>query len=288
MRLALLQYQVRRHETLAAWDAAFTARIAEAATAGADLLVLPEYASMDAVPAPLPTFEAELDAACAHHDAVLAIMRREAATHGVWLLGGSMLHRRADGTLVNHAPLIAPSGQTVFQDKHIPIPFERTQMRVSRGAPPAVFDTPWGRIGVCICYDLEHPPLARAQAEAGAWLILAPTDTDTPAGFNRVRLAARACAMSNQCYVAIATTVGDAPFLNTLDMNRGYAAVFGPVDRGFPEDGVIARSAMDVPGWLYADLDPAAIHTVRDAGAVLNHRDYPPAPPPCEIVSLCP
>ena len=82
--------------------------------------------------------------------------------------------------------------------------------------------------------------------------------------------------------------MGDAPFLNTLDMNRGYAAVFGPVDRGFPEDGVIARSAMDVPGWLYADLDPAAIHTVRDAGAVLNHRDYPTAPPPCEIVSLCP
>ena len=288
MRLALLQYEVRQHATLSAWAAAFTARIAEAAEAGAGLLVLPEYAGMDAVPAPLATLADELDAACAHHDAVLAIMREAAVRHRVWLLGGSLLHRRADGTHVNHAPLIAPTGQIAFQDKHIPIPFERAHMGVAPGAPPRVFDTPWGRIGVAVCYDIEHPPLARAQAEAGAWLILVPADTDTVAGFNRVRLAARACALSNQCYVAVATTVGAAPFLQTLDMNRGYAAVFGPVDRGFPDDGVIARGAMDTPGWLYAELDPAAVHAIRETGAVLNHRDYPATPPPCAAVALCP
>ncbi len=287
MRLALLQYQVRRYGSLAAWQDAFDSRVAEAAQAGAELLVLPEYASMDAVPAPLPSLDAELDAACAHHDAVLGIMRRAATRHGVWLLGGSMLHRRPDGVRVNHAPLIAPDGRVAFQDKHTPIPFERGQMGVAPGAPPAVFDTPWGRLGICICYDIEHPPLARAQVEAGAWLILVPTDTDTIAGFNRVRLAARACALSNQCYVAVATTVGDAPFLATLDVNRGYAAVFGPIDRGFPEDGVIARSTLDTPGWLHAELDPDAIHTVRRQGAVLNHRDYPAAPPPCPVALVC-
>ncbi len=138
-------------------------------------------------------------------------------------------------------------------------PSSAARWRVAAGAPPAVFATPWGRIGVAICYDIEHPPLARAQAEAGAWLVLVPTDTDTIAGFNRVRLAARAAALSNQCYVALATTVGDAPFLATLDVNRGYAAVFGPIDRGFPDDGIIARSELDAPGWLYVDLDPAPI-----------------------------
>ena len=288
MKLALLQYEIRRHQTLADWQAAFDARIAEAANAGADLLVLPEYASMDAVPAPLPTLEAELEAACAHHDAVLAIMRAAAMRHRIHLVGGSLLHRRPDGTRVNHAPLIAPSGQIVFQDKHVPIPFERTAMAVTGGAPPAVFETPWGRIGIAICYDIEHPPLARAQAEAGAWLILVPADTDTGAGFNRVRIAARAAAMSNQCYVALATTVGSAPFLATLDTNHGYAAIFGPIDRGFPEHGIVARSEMDIPGWLYADLNPAPIHTVREGGAVLNHQDYPAPPPPCAIISLCP
>ncbi len=288
MKLALLQYQIRRHATLAEWQAGFEVRIAEAAAAGAELLVLPEYASMDAVPAPLTTLQAELAAACAHHDTVLAIMRDAAIRHRVWLVGGSLLHRRADGRHLNHAPLVAPDGGVAFQDKHVPIPFERDSMDVMDGAPPAVFATPWGRIGIAICYDIEHPPLARAQAEAGAWLIVVPTDTDTVAGFNRVRLAARACAVSNQCYVAVATTVGDAPFLATLDRNRGYAAVFGPVDRGFPEDGVVVRGRMDAPGWLYAELDPASIAAVREHGAVLNHRDYAAAPPPCAVVALCP
>ena len=287
MKLALLQYRVGRYPDFTAWEAAFAARVAEAAAAGADLLVLPEYASMDAIAVPQPSLAAELDAACAQHDAVLAAMRRATARHGVWLLGGSLPARRADSSVVNHAALVAPDGAIAFQDKHRTTRFEAEQWGVSAGNPPSVFETPWGRIGISVCYDVEHPPLPRAQVAAGAWLLLVPTDTDTLAGFNRVRLAARACAMANQCYVAVATTVGDAPWLGALDANRGYAAVFGPVDRGFPEDGVIARSAMDEPGWLYAELDRAAIDAVRRDGAVLNHRDYPPAPPPCAVIAPC-
>ena len=287
MRLALLQYRVGRYPDFPAWEAAFAARMAEAAAQGGELLVLPEYASMDAITAPLPSLADELQAACANHATVLAAMRRATARHGVWLLGGSLPVRQPDGSVVNHAPLVAPDGRVAFQDKHRTTRFETELWGVARGRPPAVFETPWGRIGICICYDLEHPPLARAQIEAGAWLLLAPTDTDTLAGFNRVRLAARACAMANQCYVAVATTVGDAPWLAALDANRGYAAVFGPVDRGFPDDGVVARSVMDAPGWLYADLDPAAITAVRTGGAVLNHRDYPAAPPACAVAMPC-
>ena len=288
MRLGLLQYRIGRYADLPAWRAALDERVAEAAGAGAGLLVLPEYASMDAIASPLPTLFAEVEAAIGQHDAVIETMRAVAERHGVWLLGGSLPHRGADGRLVNHAPLIGPIGQIAFQEKHRPTPFERANWHVADGAPPAVFDTPWGRVGICICYDIEHPPLARAQIEAGAWLILVPTDTDTIAGFNRVRLAARACALSNQCYVAIVTTVGDAPWLASLDVNHGYAAVFGPVDKGFPDDGVIARGSMDTPGWLYADLDPAPLARVREHGAVLNHRDYAAVPPPCRVHSLCP
>ena len=291
MRLGLLQYKVGRYPGLQAWEAAFDARIAEAAGRGVDLVMLPEYAGLDAIPAPLPglapNFTGELDAGCTQHDAVLDVMRRAARQHGVWLLGGSLPYRRADGRLTNHAPLITPDGRVVFQEKHRPTPFEREQWQVCEGEPPAVFDTPWGRLGVAICYDIEHPPLARAQILAGAWLVLVPTATDTLAGFNRVRLAARACALSNQCYVAVATTVGDAPWLASLDTNHGYAAVFGPVDTGFPDDGVITRGGMDEAGWLYVDLDPAPLMDVRERGAVRNHHDYPAAPPPCPIRDLC-
>lgn len=286
MRLALLQHQVARHEGFAAWQAAFDARIAEAAAAGADLLALPEYASMDAIQAPAASLAAELAAACDLHDTILAAMRAAAMRHGIWLLGGSLPVRREGGT-ANHAPLLAPDGRVGFQDKRTMTRFEAEQWGMSPGAPPGVFETPWGRIGVCICYDCEFPPLARAQAEAGAWLLLAPSCTDSRAGFNRVRLSARARALENQCFVAVATTVGDAPWLASLDENHGHAAVFGPVDHGFPEDGVLARGPMDTPGWLYADLDPARLDAARDGGGVRNHRDYPAAPGRCGVVPLC-
>ncbi|MEJ1977855.1 MAG: carbon-nitrogen hydrolase family protein [Acetobacteraceae bacterium] len=283
MRVGLLQYQITRHASFIAWQAALDARIAEAAQAGASLLVLPEYAGMDAIPTPQPDLTAELAAGCDLHDAVLAAMRSAAMRHHVWLLGGSMPVRLGD-RVVNHAPLIAPDGRVGFQDKHIPTRFESELWGVSSGRTPGVFATPWGRIGVCVCYDSEFPPLVRAQVSAGAWLILVPACTDSAAGFNRVRLAARARALENQCFVAVATTVGDAPWLAAMDANHGYAAVFGPVDHGFPDDGVIVRGAMDTPGWIYADLDPARIADVRSHGAVLNHRDYPALPDACRVI----
>jgi predicted amidohydrolase len=287
MRLALLQHRVARHDGFASWAAAFDAHIEEAAAAGADLLVLPEYASLDAIPTPAADLAAELAGACALHDRILDTMRAAALRHGVWLLGGSLPHRRADGSSVNHAPLIAPDGRVGFQDKSTMTRFEAELWGVQPGAAPGVFETPWGRIGVCICYDAEFPPLARAQVAAGAWLLLVPTCTDTLAGFNRVRLSARARALENQCFVAIATTVGDAPFLAALDENHGYAAVFGPVDRGFPDDGVIMRGAMDTPGWVYADLDPVLLAAVRADGAVFNHRDYPESTAVSAVIPLC-
>ena len=70
-------------------------------------------------------------------------------------------------------------------------------------------------------------------------------------------------------------TVGDAPWLVTLDSNRGRAGVYGPADRGFPEDGILAEGA-DAAGWLWADLDPARLDLVREDGGVRNHRDWPP------------
>ena len=107
--------------------------------------------------------------------------------------------------------------------------------------------------------------------------VLVPSCTDTLHGFNRVRLAARARGIGEPCFVAVVPTVGDAPWLETLDVNRGYAAVFGPVDRGFPEDGVIVRGTLDAPGWVFAELDPARLDVVRQGGAVRNHRDWPDA-----------
>jgi len=287
LRLALFQQRITLVDGVAGYAERMDHAIAEAGRGGADLVVLPEYAAMESVgqlPGG-PDVLKELIEAADHADAILAAMRSIARRHEIWVQGGSLPVRR-DGRLHNLAPLIAPNGQTRFQAKRVMTRFERESWDIRSGGEPSVFATPWGVIGIAICYDAEFPMLVRAHVEAGAWLVLVPTCTDTMHGFNRVRLAARARAIENQCYVAVAPTVGAAPWLATLDQNRGYAAVFSPVDQGFPEDGVIARGALDTEQWLFADLDRVRLDSVRRDGAVRNHADWPPAAAPCTVVTL--
>lgn len=282
VRVGALAWPVERGAGVAGWAERLDARVAEAAAAGARLMLTAEYAPLEASSGDHPDIAAELRRAVAQADAVLAAARQVARRHGVWLLPGTIPVR--DGTrIVNRAPLIAPDGGVAFQDKHVMTRFESEEWGVAAGAPPSVFATAFGRIGIAICFDAEFPHLVRAQVDAGAWLILVPSCTDTRAGHQRVRLAAAARAMENQCFVALAPTVGEAPWCGTLDVNRGAAAVFGPIDRGFPDDGVLAEGAPDAPGWVYADLDPAWLEAVRAEGAVRNHRAWPPAPPPCAV-----
>ncbi len=285
LRVGMLQWQVRPGTGLAGWAARLEREVAEAADNGARLLLMPEYAPLEMAAGDAPDTAAELRAALDLAPAAVDVAREVAWRHRVWLVPGTMPFRDG-GRIVNRAPLIAPSGRVAFQDKHVMTRFEAEEWGIAAGTPPAVFETPLGRIGIAICFDSEFPALVRAQVEAGAWLILVPSCTDTLHGFNRVRIAAAARAMENQGFVVMAPTVGDAPWCGTLDHNRGYAAAFGPVDRGFPDDGVLARGALDAAQWVYADLDPAALDAVRHDGAVRNHLSWPPAPPPCPVLAI--
>jgi predicted amidohydrolase len=281
LRLGLLQYGVGRPDSVAAFGRALEARLEEG-RARAELLVLPEYACVELGSAlaggDVADEASELAAMVDAAPAILAVMREAARRLGVWLLPGTLPVRRADGCVVNRAPIITPEGRMAVQEKRAMTRFEAERWGVTQGADPSVFETPWGRIGISVCYDVEFPKHVRTQVEAGAWVILAPSCTDTMHGFNRVRVGAAARAMENQCYVAVTPTVGVAPWSAALDVNRGHAAVFGPVDRGFPEDGVMARGALDMEEWVFCTLDPARLAAVREDGQVRNFRDWPSRP----------
>lgn len=270
----------------------FMARIDEVMTqaraGGADLVVLPEYASMALAGAfvDAPDVAAELESVVSRADQWVASCGTLAREHRLMLLAGSVPMRGPDGRIRNRAPLIDGEGRIAFQDKRVMTRFEAERWGIAPGAPPCVFETGFGRLGISICYDQEFPSLTRAQVLAGAEIVLVPACTDTLQGFNRVRLSARARALENQCFTAVAPTTGLAPWSATLDENRGSACAFGPVDRGFADDGVIAQGQLDSPALLFVTLDRTRLDTLRADPAVRNRDDWPDAIAPAQVVSL--
>jgi len=287
LRLALSQYPITAPTSLEAFAAKLDGIVAEARAAGAEFVVLPEYASMETAAAFPGTGNAssELHSVCAAGPALLEIFCATAQRHAVWLLPGT-LPWQSGARIVNRAPLIAPDGRLAVQEKTTMTRFEAEQWGVAPGAPHGVFATDWGTVGIAICYDVEFPSLVRAQVIAGAWLILAPSCTDSLHGFNRVRLSARARAVENQIYTAMVPLVGTAAWAGSIDTNIGHTALFTPCDDGFPDDGVAAAGPLNEPGLIFADVDFAAIDIVRANGNVLNHRDWVQKIPPCPIVEL--
>jgi len=287
MKLALAPFGVAPPPNFAAFVTRIDRLAAEAALAGAHLLVLPEYASMVLAGARIktPDVMAELQDVVAQADALIDAYAQIAKRHRLYLLAGS-IPMRVGGAIQNRAPFIAPSGALAFQDKQAMTRFEAEAWGVSGGGPPRVFATSLGLIGVSICYDSEFPLHVRAQTRAGARLILIPACTDSLAGFNRVRLSARARAIENQCFTAIVPLVGTAPWSGAIDSNTGHTGLFTPCDHGFAPDGAGVIGEMDRPGLVLADVDFARIDEVRRAGGVLNHRDWADDIPPCPVIPL--
>lgn len=290
VRIAAAAWPVDQVEDLAEYLDRLTRWTERAARNDAQMLVFPEYGGfvpasmfaadvgddvMRATEALLP-LQAEIDA---HIDAL-------AQRCGMFILAPSAPQRSADQRLRNIATFHAPSGQRESQAKMIPTPWDRANWNLVHGKTQSVFDTPFGLIGVAICYDIEFPNLVRNLTNAGAKIILCPSCTDALSGYSRVKIGAQARALESQCVVVQSPTVGLGPWGPVLDVNVGAAGAFGPPDIGFPETGVIALGELDAPGWTYADIDTDLVANARAKGATLNHQhwDEQPAGPVQRIV----
>jgi predicted amidohydrolase len=195
-----------------------------------------------------------------------------ARQYSALIVAGSWFEAAGD-TFRNRTWLFSGSGKSVCTDKVMLTPEER-RYGLERGDASAVVDTPFGRLGIAICYDVEFPVLVRKLVDAGADVILVPSCTDTVAGYHRVRIGCQARALENQCYVVQAVTVGAAPWSVLLDDNHGAAGVFSPPDIGFPSNGVIASGTLDEPQWVYGDIDVEFLRTNRQRGQVRGREDW--------------
>jgi predicted amidohydrolase len=283
MRVAAARYPIERIGDFAAF-AAKQARIVDAARdTGAELLLLPEYLGMElatAVDGHAAMTPAELALAVAGFEGRFReLFRMLAERSGVAIVAGSFLTPVRPGVLRNRSTWFEPGRAPIDQDKLALTGFERELGCLEPGDALGVLDWRGLRVGIAICYDVEFPLPVRAQVEAGARLIVVPSCTDTAAGAARVRTGCAARALENQIHVLKAVTAGDAPFNAFLDANTGEPALHGPIDRGFPDDGVIVEGAVGsgtAAGLLaLADLDLDALAAVRRDGQVGNDADWP-------------
>jgi predicted amidohydrolase len=278
--IAAAQYPISEIRSFAEWEDKLSHWVSTAKVGGAALALFPEYGIME-LSAADPRARADLSYSlhwiADQREAIDGVHARLANQHDIHICASTCPTRVNDG-FQNVARLFAPSGKMGTQSKWMMTRFERESWGVAGGDKLCVFESALGRIGITTCYDAEFPLIARALAQAGAQLLLVPSATDSMAGFWRVRLAAQARALENQFYAIHAPTVGEAPWCASLDINRGSAAVYGPPDLGFPDDGVVAVGEMDQPQWLFAELDLGAVQRVRNEGAVFNHRHWDEQP----------
>ncbi|MFN3165252.1 MAG: nitrilase-related carbon-nitrogen hydrolase, partial [Pseudohongiellaceae bacterium] len=154
-----------------------------------------------------------------------------------------------------------------------PTPTEKRDWIMQGGDTLRVFDTDFGKIGILICYDSEFPELARIQADQGMQMLFIPYWTDTKNGFLRVRCCAQARAIENECYVAIAGSVGILPKVDNADIQYAQSAVYSPSDFAFPHDAVMAETTPNTEMTLIVDLDLEKLKDLRNVGSVRNHLD---------------
>lgn len=282
MKIAAAAYPLSWFDRFSDYEAKLSAWVAEAAGAGAELLVFPEYGAMELASlggaAVAGDQEGALHEVSRHRAAADVVHCRLAATHGVHILGASgpvFDPAIPSGRPVNRATFYGPEGILGHQDKVMMTRWERDPWRMVAGQAQRLFETPIGRIGISICYDSEFPLPARALAEAGCEILLVPSATETLAGFTRVRVGAMARALEGQMICVHAPVVGQADWCAGMEENTGRASVYGPPDRGFPAEGILAQGGLGAAGWVYADISLEAVASVRADGGVLNLSHWP-------------
>ena len=110
-------------------------------------------------------------------------------------------------------------------------------------------------------------------ADDGMDILFVPFLTDTQNAYSRVRNCAQARAIENECYVAIAGSVGNLPKVQNMDIQYAQSMVFTPCDFAFPADGIKAEATPNTEMIVVADLDLDLLRELNEFGSVTNLRD---------------
>ena len=115
--------------------------------------------------------------------------------------------------------------------------------------------------------------MSRLLADEGMNILFVPFLTDTQSGFSRVRHCAQARAIENECFVAIAGSVGNLPKVHNMDIQYAQSMVFTPCDFAFPASGIKSEATTNTEMILISDVDIDLLTELHNHGAVKNLKD---------------
>lgn len=253
--------------------------VAEAATAGAGLVVLPELFSHLAPGAALRAGTETLDGP------TLTWAAEQACRHGIWLVAGSVALQPGEvgltGTggsrFANVSCLLDPAGGLAATyaklhlfDNDVPGAAFRESDSVVAGTQVVTAAVDGTVVGMSICYDLRFGELYRALAGSGAEVVVLPAAFTAVTGRAHWEVLVRARAIENQCVVVAAGQVGRTG--NGMDCH-GHSMVVGPWGE------VLASAGGTGAGVVVADVDADHLAEVRQRLPVARHRRHDLFPP---------
>ncbi|MGE0118931.1 MAG: carbon-nitrogen hydrolase family protein [Dongiaceae bacterium] len=260
--------------------AAATALIREAHARGARFILTPENTSMIEPKRPLLLEKARPEA---DHPGIPAFSAL-AAELGVWLLIGSMQIKLDAATCANRSFLFDDRGRIAARYDKIHM-FDvdlqggesyRESKTFRSGDRAVVADTPWGRVGLTVCYDLRFAYLYRALAQAGASFLTVPAAFTVPTGRAHWQTLLRARAIETGSFVFAPAQCGEhAEGRKTY----GHSLIVAPW-------GEILAEAGEAPGIIDAEIDPAKVEEARRMVPALQHDRRFAAPESPSIGSL--
>ena len=246
--------------------------IAQAAGAGAELVLTPECTN-------LLSSNREHQRASLHlqaEDPTLAALRAQAAELRIWLLIGSLALRSgdADGRFANRSFLIGPDGEIAASYDKIHM-FDvtvsaqesyRESASYRPGDQACLAETPWGGLGMTICYDLRFPYLYRRLAAAGARILTVPAAFNDTTGAAHWEVLLRARAIETGCFVLAPAQSGQ----HHEDHGHGRRRSHGHSLAISPWGEILADAGLD-PGVTLVDLDMEQVERARARVPSLDH-----------------
>lgn len=207
-----------------------------------------------------------------HTEEIVVRFSRLATSYNINIITGSMPEIKND-RLYNAGYLCRRDGSVERYEKLHVTPDESKIWGMEGGNTLQTFETDCGKIGVLICYDVEFPELSRLLADQEMDILFVPFLTDTQNGYSRVRNCAQARAIENECYVALAGSVGNLPNVHNMDIQFAQSVVFTPCDFAFPTNGIKAEATPNTEMILIADVDVDDLRELHQFGSVNNLRD---------------